>query len=921
VRPNEDLDREASSGWVGRLLSERYEVLALLGTGGMGTVFRARDLELEEIVALKVLKKDLIEIPGVVERFRREVKLARRVTHRNVARVFDIGEHDGDRFLTMELVEGEALGVRAARGSIPWDEALRISIAVIEGLSAAHAAGVVHRDLKPDNILLAKDGRVVITDFGIARGRFDEGSALRTFGTAVGTPAYMAPEQVEPDREVDARADLYSFGAVMFELFTGRRAWPGDSPIAVAAARIVQPPPDPLAVRPDLPEAYARIISRCLARKPEDRFPSAEAIRIVLNLPSPWMYQEEAGSVAAGYDVRTAPTLIHVDQDRPASRGVVSVVSSAGAPEASRSAVSGPAGSVVESGERVAASGLRPPADAAASGLRAPADAASAPSELRAPADAAGSQGTPGPVRRASVTMHSPVPGARPAGASESAPAVAVVSPSPTTGGMRSPLPAASPVPSSPSSAPASAPKTVAVLPFRNAGGPEDEYLADGLTDELIDTLSMTEGVRVRSRGVVMQHKGTDADPREIGAKLDVGLVVEGSIRRTAGAGVRITARIVSVTDGSQIWAKRFDRSTVDVFVVSDEVARAVAEALTLEAAAPPPLREAPADPEAMELYLRARQEYRKYWPDAVKLAVTLYEQALERAPENPTILSAYALACARLWWFGGVDGAAAGQRAREAAERAVAGAPHLGEPHLARAQVLWNSGDAAGAARSIAQALARAPTLAEAHALKGRILIEASRIEAGVKAIETATALEPTVPLAFGELARASAFRGNWDAIPELAERNAKTEGPQALWFMRARFAMWQRDKAQAVRLMEQAKVTPKVLAVARWLLEQLLASEPPKEVIDLSFFVAKDEASARRRSFIYQLEGEARAFHGQSAAALTSIERSVDEGLFDLAWMERCPLLAELHDHARFQASRAVVEGRVREALRELG
>src|SRR6185436_11282009 len=164
---------------------------------------------------------------------------------------------------------------------------------------------------------------------------------------------------------------------------------------------------------------------------------------------------------------------------------------------------------------------------------------------------------------------------------------------------------------------------------------------------------------------------------REIRALLDVGLVVEGSIRRTP-AGARITARVVSVRDGSQLWAKRFDKSTVDVFVVSDEVARAVAEALTLDASAP--AREAPADPEAMDLYLRARQEYRKYWPDPVKHSVELFEQALARAPDNATILSAYALACARLWWFGGAEGAEAGVKARDAAARAHAGAPHLGE-------------------------------------------------------------------------------------------------------------------------------------------------------------------------------------------------------------------------------------------------
>ncbi len=880
MRANEKVD-SSPRGWLGSTVGGRYEVLALLGTGGMGAVFRARDTELEETVALKVLRRDLVEVPGVVERFRREVKLARRVTHRNVARMFDIGEHNGEKFLTMELVEGEALSERIRREVLPLGEAVHISLSIAEGLAAAHAAGVVHRDLKPENVLIARDGRVVITDFGIARAHGGAGDALHTIGSAVGTPAYMAPEQIEPDQDVDARADIYAFGAVMFELFTGRRAWPGEAAIAVAAARLLQPPPDPLGVRPDLPPAYAQIIMRCLARRPSERFPSAEAVALALRLPS--LLDEEPGIAGAhSYDAHTAPTLIHVG----ALPSAVSLASAAsGVPSA-----------------EPANAGFAPPVSGGA-----PSTLAS--SSRRETVAGGAPTGTPHLAARASATLPSPAPPGR-----SGAPF------SPRPGAVRAAVASAPPPPSSgPASPSPSAPRTVAVLPFRNAGSPDDEYLADGLTDELIDTLSMTPGLRVRSRGVVMVHKGAGADPREIGAKLDVGLVVDGTIRRTP-AGVRITARVVSVSDGSQLWAKRFDKSTVDVFEVSDEVARAVAEALTLDEASPP-AREAPADPVAMDLYLRARQEYRRYWPDNVRRSVAMFEEALERSPGNPTLLSAYALACARLWWFGGSEGAAAGAKARDAAERAIAAAPHLGEPHIALSQVMWNSGDAGGAAREVTRAIARGPTLAEAHALRGRILVEAGSIEAGIKSLLTAIALEPHVPLALGELARAYAFLGKWDELPALAERNAQSEGPQARWFMRARFALWQRDRTTAARCMEQMKEGQRVLAVARWLFEQILTPAPPTETIDLSFFVASDDASARRRSFVYQIEAEVRAFHGQHEAALGSIERSVGEGLFDLAWLDRCPLLAPLQGHDRFRASRAVVEDRVRLVMAELG
>ena len=184
--------RSTSAGEEPPLVAGRYEILGMLGSGGMGTVYRARDRELDEIVALKLLRKELAASAGMIERFRREVKLARRVTHKNVARTFDIGDHAGDRFLTMELIDGEMLGMhRARRGRVGVRDVIRIGVDVCAGLAAAHAAGVLHRDLKPENVILARDGRAVITDFGIARA-VTEGEHGKTLGGIVGTPAYMA---------------------------------------------------------------------------------------------------------------------------------------------------------------------------------------------------------------------------------------------------------------------------------------------------------------------------------------------------------------------------------------------------------------------------------------------------------------------------------------------------------------------------------------------------------------------------------------------------------------------------------------------------------------------------------------------------------------------------------------------------------
>ncbi len=269
----------AATRWV---VAERYEIQALLGSGGMGTVYRARDRELDEIVALKMVKKQIASKSGILERFRREVKLARRVTHRNVARTFDIGEHHGTKFLTMEFIAGEMLGAMLARrGRIRLGDVVRIGCDLCAGLAAAHAAGVLHRDLKPANVIIAPDGRAVITDFGIARA-FSDGEAARTADGVVGTPAYMAPEQLEGASDLDARVDVYALGVMLFELLGGEVPWANEPPFKAALLRLREPPPDVRTLRPSLGEAPAELVRKCMATRREDRFAGADEVAAAL---------------------------------------------------------------------------------------------------------------------------------------------------------------------------------------------------------------------------------------------------------------------------------------------------------------------------------------------------------------------------------------------------------------------------------------------------------------------------------------------------------------------------------------------------------------------------------------------------------------------------------------------------------------
>ncbi len=257
---------------IGAVLASRYEILAPLGEGGMGAVYRALDRTLEEEVALKVLRPELAANADALARFHREVKLARRVTHANVARTYDLGFHEGTRFITMELIHGESLAVAARRG-VALPEALRIAHEACLGLIAAHAVGVVHRDFKPDNVML-EEQRVKLTDFGIARalGAPD----AHTVNAIVGTPAYMAPEQVE-GHAIDGRTDVYAFGVMLFELTTRRLPWDGDSPFALAAARLLRPAPRARDVAADVPDGVDALIAHMLQKKREDR-PDAASV-------------------------------------------------------------------------------------------------------------------------------------------------------------------------------------------------------------------------------------------------------------------------------------------------------------------------------------------------------------------------------------------------------------------------------------------------------------------------------------------------------------------------------------------------------------------------------------------------------------------------------------------------------------------
>jgi serine/threonine-protein kinase len=742
------------------LVASRYRIVRWLGGGGMGSVYEVFDTELEERVALKVLRSGLTD--DAVERFRREVRLTRRIQHPNVARMFDIGDQAGDRFLTMELIDGEPL-TRELGPPMSWDRLRGLTLQLCAGLAAAHARGVVHRDLKPDNVLIERGtDRLVITDFGIARSAEDASVTLA--GTIVGTPRYMAPEQLA-GTDIDARADLFSLGVMLFELATGTRPWAGESPIAIAVAHATEP-----ARRlssSSAPPALADLVARCLAIDRADRPATANEI---------------AQAIAA------------IDTDAP------------------------------------------PPTFAAAPTM---------PTDTVAPAP-------------------------------------------PET--------------------------SVVVLRFELAAG--DEYLADGLRDDLIDTLSVTAGLRVHPAGATGTHG--DLDPRGLGAELGVAHVVSGTLRRTP-TGLRISARLLGVADGFQIWANRIECAESEVLAVSAQLAQAIAGALSTRVVHQP----RPTDPRAVDLYLRARAELRRFWGVHAQAAAELLAQAAAISPDSPSIASQHACAMVQAWVK--QDDPTLLPEARRTVERALA----LGHPEafLASSMLRTNCGDTEGGAEHLAVALARAPMSPLAHELAGRLLAELEEGPAARHHLDTAMALDPyRRELMSIDVARIEALAGARDSANRRIAQ-LLTDPDHAIRqlgaIFEARLGVWFRDLAQLDRAVDAMAGFVKQATTGMLPLIQAWRAGRELDLAGWTQYIAQaaDPLPPRRLQLVrLQRAIEVGILIEQPELGLGALRLASDLGLLDFIWLDRCPLFTEVVREPRWRAVRDEIATRAARVLAAL-
>ncbi len=581
--------------WLGR-----YRVISLLGRGGMGEVYRAHDERLGRDVAVKVLRSGTRASPALQNRFETEAKAVGSLNHPNVVAVFDAGEENGCPYLVTELLEGETLAERLRKGALAPAAAVEAALGIARALEAAHAVGVVHRDLKPANVFLTMDGRIKVLDFGLAKWTELEAVSRESTmpGALLGTPGYMSPEQARGEA-ADACSDLFSLGALLYEMLCGSAPFRRSSPVEDLHAILHEDPPPLEASRRGIPRNVETVVRRCLAKKPDDRFQSAREVVAALT------------PTAGAWIERTAPA-----QPMRARLALV----------------------LVGIGLLAAVAGL---------------------------------------------LYHFLLRSSRPAPAAEQ-------------------------------------PTSIAVVPFVNmSSDKESEYFSDGVTEELINALANVPGLRVASRTSVFALKGKGLDARQIGEKLSVKTLLEGSVRREGNA-LRVTAQLINVADDVHLWSQSYDRELRSIFALEDEIARSIAQTLRRRLAGGESaalVKPATSSQDAHDLYLRGQYFKERRTGESLRKATAYFEQAIEKDPHYALAYVALAdSASLRAQYDDGVRASAVLPKARQAVMRALEVDPGLAEAHASLGVIALGEYDWLASERSLRRAMELKPEYPEAH-------------------------------------------------------------------------------------------------------------------------------------------------------------------------------------------------------------